>query len=704
MKGDLSVLHLSITGAKCGGCLAKIEKALLAMPGMVSARLNLSNGQLVAEWRGDLSAERVSQTVSGLGYGVSAFAEDDVAANAKREERSLLIAMGVAGFAAANIMLLSVSVWAGHGEMGEATRRGLHALSGAIALPTLIFSGRHFYTSAFSALRRGHANMDVPISLALSLAFAVSVWETMSGGPHAYFDACVMLIFFLLIGRFLDARLRRQAHAAAHDLAALRNRAVNRLGPHGNVETVRADKVRAGDVILLAAGERTVIDLTVAQGTGNIDESLVTGESLPRVISPGQVLYAGSVNLDQPLQGRARGEAADSLLSEIAAMLEAGEQKRSSYRKIADRAVALYVPFVHSAAALAFLTWLVMGAGVGKAVMIAVSTLIITCPCALALAAPVAQVVAAGRLFRDGVFLRSGDALERLAEIDQIVFDKTGTLTLGHLRLVSKHGNELQNAARLARASRHPLSRALVAAAGAGDAAPEVKEFPGLGLEATIDGQSYRLGSAEWVGVEDETMTDGPVLWFSDGATAPISFQFEDELQADAAQSIAALQQQGLSIEILSGDQPGAVEHSARALGLEQWRAQVTPEQKGERLKALSAEGRKVLMVGDGLNDAGALALAHAALAPGGAIDVSQSAADAVYSGGVSSILGILRVARTARGVMGQNFAFAAAYNLVAVPFAFMGFVTPLIAAIAMSASSLIVTLSALRINLGGRS
>ncbi|MEM9226226.1 MAG: heavy metal translocating P-type ATPase, partial [Pseudomonadota bacterium] len=601
--GSLKTLQLSVTGARCGGCLSKIEQAVSSLPGIETARLNLSNGRLSAAWHGDLSADRVAKTVSDLGYGVSAFVEDDLGAAAKREERQLLMSMGVAGFAAANIMLLSVSVWAGHGEMGETTRRSLHALSGIIALPVLLFSGRHFFRSALSALKAGHANMDVPISLALVLAYSVSVWETVRGGPHAYFDACAMLIFFLLIGRFLDARLRRQAHAAAHRRAALRNRAVKRLDAAGQVESIKAQDVRSGDTIILAAGERAVIDLIVTQGNGSIDESLVTGESLPRTISQGQILYAGSINIDQPLQGRARGEAGDSLLSEIADMLEAGEQQRSAYRRIADRAVGLYVPFVHSAALLAFLTWVILGASVGAAIMIAVSTLIITCPCALALAAPVTQVVASGRLHRQGVFLRSGDALERLAEIDHVVFDKTGTLTLGEPVLASQHAPyELMAAARLARASRHPLSRALVNAAGPGQVAAEVKETAGLGLEATIDGALTRLGSAEWVGANADTQTGAPSIWYVEGDADPVLFRFEDRLRDDALASVGALKAAGLDIEILSGDQPGAVEHAAATLGIDQWTARVSPSQKGARLKVLREEGRKVLMIGDGLN------------------------------------------------------------------------------------------------------
>lgn len=316
-KGGLNRLSLSVRGAKCGGCLSKIEKSVSALPGIETARLNLSNGQMEVTWSGDLAASRIGETISNLGYGVSVHSEDSASKAAKNEERSLLVAMGVAGFAAANIMLLSVSIWSGHGEMGQTTRDALHTISGLIALPVLIFSGRHFYKSAWSVLKHGRANMDVPISLALTLAFAVSVFETINSGKHAYFDAVVMLLFFLLIGRFLDARLRRQAHAAAHDLAALRSASVSRFTASGTSETIRAEDVREGDTILLAAGERAVVDLRLTQGTSEIDESLVTGESLPRLAAVGTTVYAGSVNLGQPLQGQALGAASDLSLIHI---------------------------------------------------------------------------------------------------------------------------------------------------------------------------------------------------------------------------------------------------------------------------------------------------------------------------------------------------------------------------------------------------
>lgn len=698
--GAESRLSLTVRGAKCGACLSRIEGAVSALPGVRTARLNLSSGRLDLSWTGDLAPMRISAAISDLGYGVAPLDTNSGDAAHKKEEQSLLLAMGVAGFATANIMLLSVSVWGGHNEMGEATRQGLHAVSGMIALPTLLFSGRPFFRSAWNVLKRRRTNMDVPISLALILAFSVSVAETIRGGEHAYFDAACMLLFFLLIGRFLDARVRRRAYSAARDLAALANRTVTRITDAGLHLSVRSDEIRPGDRILLAPGERAVVDMTIERGESEIDESLVTGESLPRISIPGMQLMAGSINLSQPLVGRATAASADSLLSDIGRMLEAGEQKRSTYRRIADRAVSLYVPVVHSTALLTFLGWWISGLGLRESVLIAVSTLIITCPCALALAAPVVQVVAAGRLFRGGAYLKSGDALERIAACDHVIFDKTGTLTLGTPRLLpgSANAKDIADAAQLARASRHPLSRAVTLAAGPGPVAMGVKEHPGLGLEGSIDGVPCRLGSADWTGASARLHSNAS-LFFVRGASTPIELRFEDDIHASAAEAIVRLRRLGLCVEIVSGDRADAVADVASNLGVSKWTAAASPRDKVRRLEELHLQGKQVFMVGDGLNDAGALALAHASAAPGGALDVSQSASDTVYSGGLGALPLLVITARKAKAIMLQNFGFAAAYNLVAVPIAILGHATPLVAAIAMSGSSLIVCLNALRLN-----
>ncbi len=687
-------------GAKCGGCLSRIEGAVSALPGVEQARLNLSTGRLDVRWTGDLAAQRITDAVADIGYGVAPLDTSRAQNENEQEERALLIAMGVAGFATANIMLLSVSVWGGSHEMGEATRQALHALSGLIALPTLMFSGRPFFRSAWSVLKRRRTNMDVPISLALILSFGVSVSETLRGGEHAYFDAACMLLFFLLIGRFLDARVRRRAYSAARDLAALASRTVVRISEAGVHESVRPEDIQPGDRVLLAPGERAVVDLMIESGQSEVDESLVTGESLPRHAAAGMHVMAGAINLSQPLTGRATAASSDSLMADIARMLDAGEQKRSAYRRIADKAVSLYVPIVHSVALLTLVGWLMAGASWREAIMIAVSTLIITCPCALALAAPVVQVVAAGGLFRKGTFLKSGDGLERIAACNHVIFDKTGTLTLGTPRLVETgtDASVISKAAYLARASRHPLSRALTALEGPGPVAANVKEYPGLGIKGDIDGVACRLGSAEWTGALTPGHA-GASLFFTCGTETPQALRFEDDMRPDAAHAISDLKRLGFEVEIVSGDRSEAVCEVAERLGVTQWIAAASPQDKVQRLADLQAEGKRVLMVGDGLNDAGALALAHASAAPGGALDISQSTADAVYSKGLATLSHLVRTARKSRRVMLQNFGFAAVYNLIAVPVAMLGHATPLVAAIAMSSSSLIVCLNALRLN-----
>ncbi|MEZ5937258.1 MAG: heavy metal translocating P-type ATPase [Hyphomonadaceae bacterium] len=698
--GDRNALDLLVRGAKCGGCLAKIEKGVGALPGVEVARLNLSNGRMRVEWSGALKAKQVVETVAGLGYSAAAFDPGDADKERLKAERKLLTAMAVAGFGAANIMLLSVSVWAGGADMGPETRQLMHWIAGLIATPVVAFSGRPFFESAYASIKARRLNMDMPITLAVVLAIGMSFYETLKNGPHAYFDAACTLIFFLLIGRFLDARLRRRAYAAANALAAMQTSTATRLAEGGKAEAVRAADIRPGDRLMLAAGEQCPVDALVISPESEWDMRLVTGEVTPVAMREGGTVHAGAVNLLGPVEIKTIARAQDSLMADIARMLEAGEQKKSAYRRIADKASEIYVPTVHIVALLAFVGWLVAGAGLERAVFTAVTVLIITCPCALALAAPVVQVVAAGRLFRDHVYLSSGDALERIAAIDHVVFDKTGTLTLGDPVLTPGLNTETQIelAARLARGSRHPFSRALVRAAGAGVLADQIEEHPGSGVTGLIDGVPARLGKADFVGVDDAG--SGSSLWFRRGDEAPVCFRFSDVTRPEAADTVAQLKLMGVSSEVLSGDSEERVALAARAVGVDRWTSQASPRTKAERLDQLEREGRKVLMVGDGLNDAGALAKAHASIAPGGAVDVSRLAADCVFSGdSIGSVVRIVRIARKARALMLENFGFSALYNLVAVPIALAGWATPMVAAIAMSGSSLIVTLNALRLS-----
>lgn len=709
-SADGNSLDLAVYGAKCAGCISKIEKGLMSLPGMVSVRLNLSTGKLHTEWKGALLPAEIVGKISTLGY--RAVPYDPAASEAEQDKygRQLLRSLAVAGFAMANVMLLSVSVWAATGgEMGPATRSFMHLVSGMIAIPAALYAGRPFFSSAWAALRNGSANMDVPISLAVLLALGFSLFEAFNHGPHAYFDAAVMLLFFLLIGRWLDHALRRKARAAARDLLALQAVTANRLDTDGKVTAVTAREILPGDHLMLFAGDRVPVDCEILDGESEIDTSLVTGEAVPVLHQQGQALPAGTCNLSRPLKVMATAAADESLVADLARLVEAGQQVKSRYVRLADKAARLYVPVVHSLAAATFLGWFfIADAGLRISLMNAIAVLIITCPCALGLATPAVQIVATGQLFRKGILVKTGDALERLAEITHFIFDKTGTLTRGRLTLTNREDVSeavLDKAAMLARASHHPVARAIAAAAGAGPVTQNPSETPGKGMAGDVDGVPVRLGSAEFTGAGDEGIGESALIsWVKIGDQPPVPLRFNDMLRDDAAETIRDLKDQGFAVSLLSGDREAPARQTAALAGIEDWHARQTPEQKITFLNDLKDAGVKTAMVGDGLNDAPALAGAHVSLSPGSAAEAAQSAADIVFQGDkLQAIVESWRMAVRTQQHIRQNFAFAALYNVVAAPLAMAGFVTPLIAALAMSGSSLVVTLNALRLSAGGK-
>ena len=709
--GDgLRQTDLSVPQVHCGDCIRKVERALAALPGVSHARVNLSTRRVTLRWRADEPTPPFIETLAGIGYEAHL---DDMAEQAKDHAfRELIRALAVSGFASSNIMILSVSVWSG---ADPGTRDLFHWISAAIALPSLAYSGRIFFRSAWNALRHGRTNMDVPISIGVMLAFGISLYETATSGQHAYFDASITLLFFLLIGRTLDHMMRERARAAVKGLARLAARGAMVVAPDGSRSYRPVGEIEPGMEILLAAGERVPVDARVGAGSSELDCSLVSGESVPQPAGPGALLQAGTLNLTAPLTIVATAAARDSFLAEMMRMMEAAEEGRSLYRRIADRAAQLYAPVIHLTAFLTFLGWMAAtGGDWHRAVTIAVAVLIVTCPCALGLAVPMVQVVAAKRLFERGVMVRDGAAMERLAEIDGVIFDKTGTLTLGQPRLLDAEAfpqEHLALAAALAGHSRHPYSRAL---ATAGEALPgaalrfgDASEHPGAGLEARLRTdagvETYRLGKAEWAlgraaGPADDE--ESSVVLARNGI-ALARFRFEDRLRKDAAATIAELASAGLTAEMLSGDREGPVRRLAAELGLG-YAANVSPAGKLAHVEAQAAAGRRLMMVGDGLNDAPALARAHASMAPASAADVGRNAADFVFLR--ESLLAVpqaIGIARAAQVLIRENLTLSMVYNLIAVPVAVMGYVTPLVAAIAMAASSLVVIGNALRLRGG---
>ena len=686
----------SVPGMRCAGCISKLENGLAHAPGIAAARVNFTAKRVTISHLPETTLPELVSAIGQLGFDAQPLL-DPLTATGDQESRELLKALAVAGFAAMNIMLLSVSVWSG---AAGGTRDLFHWLSGAIAVPTVIYAGRPFFKSAWGALKHGHTNMDVPISIGVTLATALSLFETLMHGAHAYFDGAVMLLFFLLCGRWLDSVMRDRARDGVS--ALLKNTAPGALVLEngGQSRWIAAGELRQGMTMLVAAGERLAADGVVAKGQSRLDASLLTGESAPVPLGPGDRIHAGTLNLDAPLEGEITAAGAETAGADIARLMEEAGQSKSRYVRIADRAARWYAPAVHTLALTSFIGWMIAGAGWHHALLIAVAVLIITCPCALGLAVPAAQIVAAGALMKRGVLVKDGSALERLAEVDRALFDKTGTLTLGrpdpvNLDMLDASGKSIALA--LARVSRHPLSqalrRALESEAIKAAVVDGAAETPGAGVEAMMNGQRIRLGRPE-AQVEDGRLACA----LSVGDAEPVTILFEDALRPDVRESLSGLAAMGIESAIVSGDRESAVRPLAAQLGLSA-QTGMLPEDKLAAIAALDAAGHKVLMVGDGLNDGPALAAGHASLAPASASDAGQNAADAIFLGdSLDPVPTAVRVARATQRIVRQNFIMAIGYNVIAVPLAILGLVTPLIAALAMSGSSLIVVANALRL------
>lgn len=705
IQPGLRQTDLGVPGVYCGACISTIEKALHALAEVERARVNLSTKRVSIVWKEQVDGrvtdpvDLVRTIVNATGYDAHLFTMADDAGD--KLQRDLIRAVAVSGFAATNIMLLSVSVWSG---ADASTRDLFHWISAMIAAPALVYAGRFFYQSAWNAIRHGRTNMDVPIALAITLSYVVSLWETMHHGEHAWFDATVTLLFFLLIGRTLDHVMRDRARAAISGLARLSPRGAMVMLEDGGREYRPVEDIRPGDRLMIAAGERIPVDGEVESGRSDLDLSIVNGESAPVGVGPGGAVQGGTLNLTGSMVVRATAAARDSFLAEVISLMEAAEGGRARYRRIADRAAQLYSPAVHLLALIAFFSWGIFGGDWKQAMLVAVAVLIITCPCALGLAVPVVQVVAAGRLFRNGVMVKDGSAMERLAEIDTVLFDKTGTLTLGRPRLINAQEVKpayFEIAGGLAIHSRHPLSQALHGSVpGAVTMFSEVAELPGQGLEARTEEGVYRLGNRVFAcGSAAETGTASEVVLSLDEKELAC-FRFEDAIRPDAQNAVAALSDAGFATGILSGDRAPVVEALARRLDVALWRAELSPRDKVDAVEELGRNRNRVLMVGDGINDAPALAAAHVSIAPATAADVGRQAADFVFMhDSLNAVPLAIEVSKRAGRLIRQNFALAIGYNVFAVPIALAGYATPLIAAVAMSTSSIIVVANALRLN-----
>jgi Cu2+-exporting ATPase len=670
------------------------------MQGVVDARVNLTLKRATVTAAHDLRLADVLDVLEKAGYEAHELDTTQLAQTENdRRGRELLMRLAVAGFAMMNVMLLSIAVWSG---AEDSTRDMFHWVSALIAIPATLFAGTPFFVNAWAALRHGRLNMDVPITLAIGLALITSLWETILSGEHAYFDAAIALTFFLLAGRYLDYRTRTIAKSAAQELSALEVERATRL-KDGEKTEVSVATLAIDDLIYVAAGARIPVDGVVTEGQSEIDRSLLTGETKPEQIAPEGVVQAGEVNLTGPLVIRATAIGQDTSLHKLAELVAVAESGRAQYTPLADQAAKLYAPGVHILAALAFVGWYLYTYDFRTATNIAAAVLIITCPCALGLAVPAVTTAASGRLFQRGLLIKNATALERLSNVDWVVFDKTGTLTTG-LAWVENLGDysddTLAIVRGLAQNSPHPMAQSLAKAIetrgiAACDVA-DVQERPGFGTKGHWQGQEVRLGRAEWFGIKAGLQT---ASWFQIGMDAPIAFFFKDSMREGTQDLITHLQENGTNVAILSGDAEHPVATIAQDLEVETYRAHARPEDKVAFIRDLQDQGHHVLMVGDGLNDTAALSTAHVSMSPARALDAARVASDIVLlNASLAPVYDAVVTGRLAQKRIKENFSIATIYNVIAVPIAVAGLASPFIAALAMSFSSITVSLNALRL------
>ncbi len=697
----------------CAACIWLNERHIAALPGVLSVEINYATRRARVRWdnsRIQLSA--ILKAVSDIGYIAHPFdpgRSDDIH---RRERNTAIKRLAIAGLGMMQVMMYALPTYTAT-DMTDEIRRLMGWASLVLTIPVVLYSAWPFFLGAWRDLRRRMLGMDVPVALGVGTAFLASVYSSFSGHGEIYYDSVTMFIFLLLTGRFLEMNARRRAGAAVEELVKLIPAATTRLPhwPARDEEQVPVARLAVGEHVLVRPGETLPADGVVVEGDSAVSEAMLTGESLPVSKTAGARVVGGSLNQASPLVIQIERLGADTRLASIVRLLDRAQSEKPRIGQLADRAAAWFVGLLLFVTVLVGAAWYVIDPG--KALWIVVSVLVVTCPCALGLATPAALTTATGRLTRLGLLTTRGHALETLARATDLVFDKTGTLTLGRLsvrRVVPLDGHGAAEAGALAAAleagSEHPIARALREHATATEPAHAIRNTPGLGVEGTIAGHVYRLGTPQFA-VGDAAPPVAPDA--NDGASwillaasgRPIAwFALADTPRPDTASALDALRAQGLRLHLLSGDAEAAVAATARQFGIADWHAGALPEAKLAYVKSLQAEGRIVAMVGDGINDAPVLAGAQVSIAMGEGADVAQAAADMIMLGSrLATLSEGVALARKSQRIIRENLGWALGYNLIAIPAAALGHVTPWIAGIGMSASSLLVVLNALRLS-----
>jgi len=710
-EGNARQVSLILEGITCAACVWLNEHHVGRLRGVLEFHVNYSTHRAHVRWDdGRVHLSEILKAIAAIGYVAHPFDPGRQEVVFKREKARALRRLAVAGLGAMQVMMIAVALYAGdYSGMEPGMRAFLRWISLLITLPVVFYSGQTFFRSAWRDLSRGRLGMDVPVSLAIGGAFIASFWATLAGGGEVYFDSACMFAFFLLTSRYLEMGARHRAGQAAEELAGLLPATATRLG-EGGEQAVAVAELVPGDRVRVRPGETVPADGRVLEGQSSVDESLLTGESLPRPRATGDALVGGTVNIESPLVMRIEKVGEDTLVSAIVRLLDRAQTEKPALARLADRVAAWFVAaLLLLAVAVAWYWWQQDPA---HAFRITLSVLVVTCPCALSLATPAAVTAATGALTRSGLLTTRGHALETLARATHLVFDKTGTLTRGDLRLtrvVPLAGLDEQAAlaiaAALERGSEHPVAQVLATDDAGRLAVSEIVSRPGQGVEGLVEGRRYRVGSPRFVGelsgsaVPEAPEREATRVALGDQQGLLAWLLLSDQLRPDASGAVEALRRLGLELELLSGDARGAVAWAADTLGIATFHHGMSPERKLERVRHLQDRGAVVAMVGDGVNDAPVLAASQVSIAMGSGTQLAHASADMVL---LSERLGHLaigvRQARRTLRIIRQNLGWALAYNLVAVPLAAAGLVAPWMAAIGMSLSSLAVVANALRL------
>ena len=708
LKGGAYELLLQVEGIRCAACAWLIRSQLEARAGIDQVQVDVATGFVRINWHPDkLKLSKIAVIISAIGYRPHLPLAGAEALGRQEERRSALKRLGVAGLGMMQVMMFAAGLYAGDAMgISEGSERFLQWVSLIVTAPVLLYSGRVFYSSAWRSLSNRRVGMDVPVALAISIAFIMSCINFLTGNGHVYFDSVVMFIFFLSLGRYAELVIRHRNLQTGLALARLLPEWAE-LTRDGGTEKVLASDLRKTDRVRVRAGQTFPADGEVITGTTQVNEALLTGESRPVLKHPGDNVIAGSINQTQAVEVEVSKDPDDSVVSVMGRMLLKSQTHRSRYARLSERYAGWFVAVVLGIAGLTALWWLKNDVSMLFPATLAV--LVISCPCALSLATPAAIASSSRALLEQGVLLTRGAALEVLSGVDSIVFDKTGTLTTGSPAVVDTVINParegfsqdivLRIAALLELDSSHPVAKAFSNVQVSRDAVEEVKNHDN-GVEGRVDDTHYRLGNSLFTGVNDANSSGiFSRIWLADKSGWVAYFDLDDGLRDATHKTISALKQRGLELFILSGDRPQAVESVAKRTGIDTWHAEQSPRMKMEFLEALQAKGKTVLMVGDGINDAPVLSVANVSMTVSGASELANSAADFIITGNsLIYLVNVLDTGHKTQVVIRQNLLWALAYNLLAVPFAAAGMIVPWMAALGMSLSSLLVVLNSGRL------